>query len=172
VHKHPLFKPVISRFLLILAISIFFTFLFNETSYLLLKEKSDRAPQTIQLVIPRGTALKIENGEENLSIPSEMIFVLGDVLEVKNNDEVSHQLGPIWVPPGATGSLVMEVAINLLIRVLSFPINISISMFVNPPHLARDNRDVISCPDAGSTSILIQFSGVSNSQTAESSANE
>lgn len=108
--NHHLFKPVISRFLLILAISVFFTFLFNEASYLLLKEKSDRAPQTIQLVIPAGTAKKIGNGEQNLSIPSEMIFVLGDVLEVKNNDNVSHQLGPIWVPPGATGSLVMEIA--------------------------------------------------------------
>ena len=38
--------------------------------------------------------------------------MLGDVLEVENRDNVSHQLGPIWVPPGSTGSLVMERANN------------------------------------------------------------
>jgi hypothetical protein len=37
-----------------------------------------------------------------------MVFVIGDTLEVVNQDSESHQLGPIWVPPGATGSLVME----------------------------------------------------------------
>ena len=39
------------------------------------------------------------------SIPADMVFVVGDTLVVKNEDSVSHQLGPIWVPPGASASL-------------------------------------------------------------------
>jgi hypothetical protein len=39
-----------------------------------------------------------------------MVFVIGDVLEVKNEDATSHQLGPLWVPSGATSRLVMEQA--------------------------------------------------------------
>jgi hypothetical protein len=39
-----------------------------------------------------------------------MVFVVGDVLEVRNEDAVGHQLGPTWTPPGAVSKLVMEQA--------------------------------------------------------------
>jgi hypothetical protein len=61
-------------------------------------------------VIPEGTADLIEQGQAAPSIPEEMVFVVGDVLEVVNEDTVDHQLGPIWVPPGSTGSLRLEDA--------------------------------------------------------------
>ena len=102
------FKPYIIRLLIVLAISIVFVVIFNEVSYLLQKDKYDRAPETVTLTIPDGTYEKVEAGEEVLSIPDQMVFVVGDTLIVKNNDRVSHQLGPIWVPPNSTGSLNME----------------------------------------------------------------
>jgi len=37
-----------------------------------------------------------------------MVFFEGDRIIVKNEDEISHQLGPIWVPAGSTGTLALE----------------------------------------------------------------
>jgi hypothetical protein len=102
------YRPYLVRFLWISLISLVFTLFFNELVFLLSKDPNDRAPQTVQLVIPAGTAKQIEAGEEIPSIPSEMVFVMGDVLEVVNQDAVSHQLGPVWVPAGSVGRLVME----------------------------------------------------------------
>lgn len=102
------FWPYLKRLLVIFGVSLVLALIINEVSYLLQKDQYDRPPQTIQLVVQPGTAERIAAGEEVPSIPSEMVFVVGDVLEVKNDDNVPHQLGPIWVPSGATGQLVME----------------------------------------------------------------
>lgn len=101
-------RPYLIRFLVVAAASLVFVVAFNEISYLTQREAYDRAPETVELVIPAGTAERVERGEAVPAIPQEMVFVLGDVLEVNNQDDVPHQLGPIWVPPGATGKLVME----------------------------------------------------------------
>jgi len=101
------YRPYLVRLGIVLGLSILFTFVFNEIVFRMQKEDSDRAPQMIRLVIPNGTAEKVAAGENAPEIPREMVFVIGDVLEVQNEDQVSHQLGPIWVPPGATGKLVM-----------------------------------------------------------------
>jgi hypothetical protein len=101
------------RAAIVLAIATVATFAFNEIIYLIQKEDTDRAPKTIQLVIPQGTAEKIAKGEAVTGIPDEMVFVVGDVLEVVNEDSAPHELGPIWVPPNSTGSLVMERADKL-----------------------------------------------------------
>lgn len=111
--NQPLVRSYLIRLGMVFAISLAFVIAFNEISFLLQKDQYDRAPQTISLVIPAGTAEQIEAGEDVTSIPSEMVFVLGDVLEVRNEDSVDHQLGPIWVPPGTTGRLVMKQAENL-----------------------------------------------------------
>ena len=111
--QQPSVRPYINRLIIVTVLSTIFVALFNEGTYLLQKNRYDRAPETIQLLIPEGTAEKVESGESVPSIPAEMVFVIGDVLEVKNEDNVNHQLGPIWVPPGATGKLVMERAENL-----------------------------------------------------------
>jgi len=108
-------RPYLNRLVIVFIISLTFAVAFNEISFLLQKEKYDRAPETITLVIPEGTAARVEAGEDVPSIPSEMEFVLGDVLTVRNEDNVSHQLGPIWVPPGTTGSLVLEQAQNVVL---------------------------------------------------------
>jgi hypothetical protein len=98
---------------IILAISFVFAFAFNEVTYRLQKEPTDRAPQVIQLIIPQGTAQLVAAGEPVPDIPAEMVFVVGDVLEVINQDRTSHQLGPVWVPAGSTGRLVMDRAENV-----------------------------------------------------------
>lgn len=100
--------PYLKRLAVVAVISLIFAVLFNEATYLLLREPNDRAPKTIQIVIPSGTAELIKAGGETPFLPDEMVFVIGDVLEVVNQDTVSHQLGPIWVPAGSTGSLVMN----------------------------------------------------------------
>ena len=98
---------------IILVISFVFAFAFNEVTYRLQKEPTDRAPQVIQLIIPQGTAQLVAAGEPVPDIPAEMVFVVGDVLEVINKDNSSHQLGPVWVPAGSTGRLVMDRAENV-----------------------------------------------------------
>jgi hypothetical protein len=111
--------------LIALAISVVFAVAFNEVSYLLQKDQYDRAPKTIELVIPPGTADQVDAGQEVTSIPEEMVFVLGDVLEVVNHDSVSHQLGPVWVPPGAKGTMVMDIA-----REVSYSCSFSTSRYL------------------------------------------
>jgi hypothetical protein len=113
MHKPSNFRLYLIRLGIVLVISAAASFAFNEAMYLLQREDTDRAPKTIQLVIPEGTASKIAAGETVTQIPEEMVFVTGDVLEVKNEDSVPHELGPIWVPPNSTGSLVMEKAEKL-----------------------------------------------------------
>jgi len=81
-----------------------------EASFLILKDKSDRVPQQIELVIPRGAADQVAAGQPVPSIPADMVFVVGDTLVVKNEDAISHQLGPIWVPPGSSASLTLDQA--------------------------------------------------------------
>ena len=100
-------RPYLLRLGLILGLSIVFVAIFNEAVFLLQKDPHDRAPQTIELVIPKGTAARVEAGEDDPTIPEEMVFVLGDTLLVRNDDTTSHQLGPIWVPAGASASLAM-----------------------------------------------------------------
>ena len=104
------YSPYIVRLGVIVILSIAVALLINEGAYLLQRDKVDRAPQTLQLVIPAGTAERVAQGEPAPGIPDKMTFIVGDVLEVKNEDVQPHELGPIWVPPGATGSLVLKEA--------------------------------------------------------------
>ncbi|HSF80092.1 MAG TPA: hypothetical protein VLA49_02600 [Anaerolineales bacterium] len=106
----PEYLPYIKRLIITLIIALFIVVVINEGFYLFQKEKTDRAPRTVQIVIPNGTAAQVAAGEPVPAIPEAMVFVVGDVLEVKNEDIAQHQLGPIWVPAGATGSLVLETA--------------------------------------------------------------
>lgn len=106
----PKFRPYLLRAAIILAISIIAAFLVNEGIYLLQRESYDRAPKTIQIVIPPGSSELVARGEKLSTLPEETVFVVGDVLEVVNQDGVAHQLGPIWAPPGSTGRLVLEEA--------------------------------------------------------------
>jgi len=82
----------------------------NEGAHQLFKEDTDRAPSTIEIDIPHGTAEKVEDGQQVPSIPEEMVFVVGDTLRVNNHDTTDHELGPLYIPAGSSASLLMEDA--------------------------------------------------------------
>lgn len=72
----------------------------------LVDDPTSRPVQEIELVIPAGTAARVAAGEAAPAIPDGLRLATGDTVLVRNLDEVPHQLGPMWVPAGATGRLV------------------------------------------------------------------
>lgn len=80
----------------------------SEATYFFLRGGEGRTPEVIQIVIPAGTSEKVRNGQAEPSLPTAMTFVVGDTLVVKNEDTVTHQLGPLYVPPGTSASLQLE----------------------------------------------------------------
>src|SRR5574341_1751942 len=98
------------RIALSLLVGLLLAWGMSEAAFFILKDSSDHVPQQIELVIPAGTAERVAQGEAPPSIPTDMVFVIGDTLVVKNEDSVSHQLGPVWVPPGASASLALDQA--------------------------------------------------------------
>jgi plastocyanin len=62
-----------------------------------------RAPQTITYVIPPGTAERMQSGQlVDDVIPEYLDLVVGDTIVVENQDETTHQFGPIVVRAGET----------------------------------------------------------------------
>ncbi len=96
------------RVLLTVVLGLLFGWALSEGSFFILKDSSDHTPGRVVLTIPAGTAEQVKRGEAPPSIPSSLAFVVGDTLVVKNEDSVSHQLGPVWVPPGATSSIALN----------------------------------------------------------------
>jgi hypothetical protein len=103
-------QPYLIRLFYSFLVALFFVGIISEGAHLLNKEKTDRPPKTIELVIPTGTAERITAGEEIETIPSGMVFVIGDTLRIINNDSENHELGPLYIPSGTSASLVMEDA--------------------------------------------------------------
>ena len=107
--KPALVNAFLRRFFGLLVVSIFVVLLISEGFYLLIRNDSERAPETIEITIPAGTADLIAAGMPGPEIPN-MVFVVGDTLTVHNLDTTSHELGPIWLPPGTSGSLTLGEA--------------------------------------------------------------
>lgn len=95
------------RVLILFIISLVLVLAGSELAYKFVKDVGDRSPEVVELVIPPGTAARVEAGEPVPSIPEEMVFVAGDTLLVRNEDQVAHQLGPLWVPARTGASLVL-----------------------------------------------------------------
>jgi hypothetical protein len=93
------------RMVTMLVIGLVFGWLVSEFSFLFSPGTSQREPRRVELVIPAGTAAKIQAGQQPPAIPDNMTFVEGDLLVVKNEDTASHRLGPVWVPPQSSGVL-------------------------------------------------------------------
>lgn len=100
------------RLLFLTVISVLLVFAGSEIAFFFQKENTDRAPEVIELTIPEGTSAQIASGQTVQSIPDSMVFVVGDVLVVKNNDTSDHQLGPLWIPAKSSASLDMSKADN------------------------------------------------------------
>ena len=103
--------PYFIRIFLSIVVGMAGAWLVSEISYQANKDPQNRDQSTrIDLVIPAGTAERVAAGENTLFLPEKMTFVEGDLLVVKNEDAVSHQLGPVWVPPLSSGVLQLTQA--------------------------------------------------------------
>ena len=100
----------VKRFLLIFLASVIGVWLLSEIAFGFQKADTDRAPTTVEITIPAGTADRVAAGESVPSLPEEMVFVIGDVLLVHNQDNVTHELGPVLVPQNSSASIPMEFA--------------------------------------------------------------
>ncbi len=105
-------KLVIKRILYSMLAGLFFGLIFSEATFLFLGQTA-REPKIIQITVPAGAAELVARGEQPPSIPKDMSFVVGDTLEVTNQDNVDHQIGPLWIPPGTSASLVLGKPENL-----------------------------------------------------------
>ena len=95
---------LLKRFFISLAIGLTLGALVSEIPFIFLRETA-RPPQEVVLTIPLGTADQVARGEQPPSIPSDMTFVVGDTLIVKNQDSVDHKLGPMWIPANSSAQL-------------------------------------------------------------------
>lgn len=120
------------RLLLLTVLSVLLVFAGSEIAFLFQKENTDRAPKVIELVIPEGTSAQIASGQTVQSIPESLVFVVGDVLVVKNNDTSDHQLGPLWIPAKSSASLDMSKADNYAYTCSFQPSNY-LGLEVRPP---------------------------------------
>lgn len=127
----PVAKAVLRRLLLSIGIALLLGVIVSEGSFYLQRTQMDRMPDQFDLVVPAGTADRIKAGLPVPSLPDNMTFVEGDVILVKNEDAVSHQLGPIWVPAGATGKLTLEKP-NSYTLTCSFQPNQRLGLEVRP----------------------------------------
>lgn len=113
-------KSKLADFFLRMAVGVLvgvaFAWVISEFSFLFLDNKQtlQREPQEVELIIPYGTARLIEDGQASPSLPANMVFVVGDVLIVKNEDTTAHQVGPLWVPPNTSGVLSLDRAENFV----------------------------------------------------------
>ncbi len=103
----PPVRIVVKRILFSMLTGLAIGALINEVTFLFLRETA-RAPQVIELIIPKGTAESIARGEKPPTIPDSMTFVVGDTLLVQNNDTADHELGPLWIPAGTSASLPLD----------------------------------------------------------------
>ena len=102
---------IIKRIVISIILGIVLAAITTEISYQVLK-RENREPQRVELIIPAGTAAQIANGETPPDIPDDMTFVVGDTFVVINQDEVDHQLGPLWIPAGTSASLNLDTEEN------------------------------------------------------------
>ncbi|GAB4463845.1 MAG: hypothetical protein Kow0070_25000 [Anaerolineales bacterium] len=108
----PARQVLIKRLVFSLLLGLLLGAAISEIPFLFLRETA-RPPQEIVLTIPRGTAEQVARGEQPPTLPTDMIFVVGDTLIIKNEDVVDHKLGPLWIPANASAQLSLGQQENL-----------------------------------------------------------
>ena len=108
-------SSIIKRIVISLLLGVVLAAITTEASYQVLK-RENREPQRVELVIPAGAAQSIANGKTPPGIPDDMTFVVGDTFVVINQDEVDHQLGPLWIPAGTSASLNLDTEENFVLE--------------------------------------------------------
>jgi hypothetical protein len=106
-------KAILIRVVLSILVGILVSSVVTEVGFRLEGNTISRAPKTVILVIPNGTSEKVAQGEN--IIPSDMAFMIGDTLLVRNEDSVTHTLGPMVVLAGSSASLKLDEAKNLVL---------------------------------------------------------
>lgn len=106
-------SALIARLGICLLAGLVFGAAVSEVSYYFLKTGETRPPQLIEIDIPPGTAQRVSQGLADPSLPTSVIFVVGDTLLVKNEDSVMHQLGPLLIPSGASSTMQLQNAQDL-----------------------------------------------------------
>jgi len=101
----------IKRILLSIGLGLLIGALVSEVPFLFLRDTA-RPPREITLTIPEGTSASVERGEQPVSIPENMTFVVGDKLIVNNEDLVDHKLGPLWIPANSSAQLSLDQEAN------------------------------------------------------------
>ncbi len=94
---------IVKRMVISLLVAIILAGIGSELAFRLQGISTSRGPQTIELVIPAGTSAKVSQGESVM--PANQTFVTGDVLVVRNEDSITHTLGPLVIPPGASANM-------------------------------------------------------------------
>lgn len=97
-----------------LVIGFGFGWLLSEVAFRALGETEtvQREPRRVEIVIPYGTAEQVKLGVANPALPKDMVFVVGDLLIIKNEDIVDHQLGEVWIPSKTANVLSLDMADN------------------------------------------------------------
>jgi hypothetical protein len=108
----PPLNIIFKRLAISLVIGLAFGAAISEIPFLFLRETA-RAPKDVVITIPNGTAELVARGEQPPTIPENMIFVVGDVLVVKNEDKVDHKLGQLWIPANSSAQLALEQEASL-----------------------------------------------------------
>lgn len=150
-------RPYLRRLGIILGVSIIVSAIINEAAFRLQPGNVDRNAMTIELVIPAGTAEKVAAGEAVPAIPEEMVFVLGDVLVVRNEDVETHVLGPLLVPPGTSASMSMDQAENIALD-CSFQASSYLGVEVKAPTTLKTRLLALSFAAPPTTVVLFLYS--------------
>lgn len=103
---------LIKRLLISLLVGLLLGVAISEIPFMFLQETA-RPPQEVVLTIPLGTADQVARGEQPPTIPTDMIFVVGDVLVIRNEDTVDHKLGSLWIPANSSAQLSLGQEENL-----------------------------------------------------------
>jgi len=140
---NPFVRSALKRLGITFIISMAFAYVVGEVSYQLGRSDSDRQPRQIEILIPPGTAEAIANGQPGPGMP-DMRFFEDDQILVRNMDSVSHQLGPLWIPPNASSVLTLDRPSSYSLS-CSFQASQSVYIEVvareNPPTAFRDPVD-------------------------------
>lgn len=59
-----------------------------------------RDAETIAIVVPPGTADRLAAGEKVEIMPTRLEFRVGDMIRIRNDDDVEHSVGPYQVKAG------------------------------------------------------------------------
>ena len=65
-------------------------------------ETADGAAPTISYEIPLGTGARIDAGEPVSILPATLTVHVGDVLQIVNDDDRGHVVGPFYIATGQT----------------------------------------------------------------------